>query len=130
METSQSYPLDGKLNLLSISDTETCKNYDSQKWQENILVREKMLPKEFPKKLKTTTTTTATSVKVSSRDTTKKWWKLLNWLPGLKSFRVQRQLPYGQTGISDNIVLESNQLNEFSINLKTIKENENNLRLV
>ncbi|XP_043482403.1 pyrokinin-1 receptor-like isoform X2 [Leptopilina heterotoma] len=110
-------------------DNETCKNYDNQRWQENIMVREKMLPKEIPKKLKSTTTTTTTSVKVA-RDTTKKWWKLLNWLPGFKSFRVQQQLPYGQTGISDNIVLESNQLNEFSINLKTIKENENNLRLV
>lgn len=105
-----------QLNLMHITKMESCKNFENQRWQENVLVREKMLNKEFHPTIK------STSVKMS-RDSTKKWWKILDWLPGFKSFRIQRRLAYNQNGIRDNIVLENNPLNEFSIN-------GNNLRLV
>ena len=120
------------LNLMQVADnkkvedTLSCNRFENKRWQENILVREKMIEKESPTK-----SPRCIAVKVSNSESSKKWWKFLDWLPGFKSLRVQRTLAFEATGIRDTtIVVENNQLDEYSMNLCTFRENENNLRPV
>ena len=119
------------LTLLPISDSRKieqpllCSRFENEDWKESALARKKIIDGESPTK-----SPKCIAVKVPNGGSTKKWWKLLDWLPGLKSLRKQRRLAYGTTAIKDTIVIESNQLDEYSMNLCTFTENDNKHRPV